>query len=303
MTRNTHESGGGTRWANRGVRFPKGNSAFTLIELLIVVAIVASLAALLLPALLSAKDSAHTIWCVSNLKQWGVAIEVFVSDTVGRYPVPSWNTGNNGWEDEIQPYIMPGGMNATSLRGSSLVTQYQGVLCPEGPKINTWTLQGTFIGGAYYWMNYYGQTHEHCKGVFYNGCYLYNKYATYFGWIYNGTLQLTTNKNVDVLAPYCFKEGNQKYPAQTALLIEGIWGGSSGPSFSPPPGLGSAIDVTGMAHREYRHRNGKAINVLFFDNHVATYANTTFPETANGGTNGANSIFWKGTADNTLMHP
>jgi len=274
--------------------------AFTLIELLIVIAIIASLAALLLPALQSAKDSANTIWCVSNLRQWGTAMEVFVSDAVGRYPVPSWNTGNNGWEDEIQPYIMPGIMASVTLRGSPLVKKYQGVLCPEGPKINAWTLQGAFIGAAYYWMNYYGQTHEHCAGVFYNGCYQYNMYATYFGWTVGNFL--TTNSDVNVLAPYCLKEGRQKFPSETALLIEGVGGGQSGPRFSPPPGAGSAIDVTGMAHREYRHRNGKGINVLFFDNHVATYANPAFPETSTGGPGGANSKFWRGTSDNGFIN-
>lgn len=60
--------------------------AFTLVELLVVVAIVAILAALLLPVFAQARESARNISCLSNSRQIGTALMLYVQDWDERYP-------------------------------------------------------------------------------------------------------------------------------------------------------------------------------------------------------------------------
>ncbi len=59
---------------------------FTLIELLVVIAIIAILAAVLFPVFANARESARRATCLNNLKQIGLAIEMYVQDNSGRYP-------------------------------------------------------------------------------------------------------------------------------------------------------------------------------------------------------------------------
>lgn len=80
---------------------------FTLIELLIVIAIIAVLAGLLLPALARAKSKAHRIACASNLRQVGMAMRGFSNEHRDKYPchvLPAEGgamTRPNAWEHFI----------------------------------------------------------------------------------------------------------------------------------------------------------------------------------------------------------
>ncbi|HTA29895.1 MAG TPA: prepilin-type N-terminal cleavage/methylation domain-containing protein [Candidatus Cybelea sp.] len=64
----------------------RGPAAFTLIELLVVVAIIAILAALLLPGLAKAKDESKRAKCLSNLHQIGITLTMYTSDNHDQYP-------------------------------------------------------------------------------------------------------------------------------------------------------------------------------------------------------------------------
>ena len=108
--------------------------AFTLIELLVVIAIIGILAAILLPALSSAKQRAWTTQCNSNLHQVGMGMRMFADENNEFYPESGatiyWGaddptTEKPGWMEQIFPCV--GNTNVYDCPGNvQLPHQYQG---------------------------------------------------------------------------------------------------------------------------------------------------------------------------------
>ena len=137
---------------------------FTLIELLVVVAIIAILAALLLPALGSAREQSRRSVCASNLRQWGFGALMYADDNSGKLPGIIMYDLHNMFSTYIQGNIY----------GSTYSTQYNDVesnmmsyistkvmFCPSYQPIGTeafgWVKTNPRLAGNTYWaqMGYF----------------------------------------------------------------------------------------------------------------------------------------------------
>ncbi|MFM7103652.1 MAG: type II secretion system protein [Verrucomicrobiota bacterium] len=99
--------------AGRAGRRRIPGAAFTLVELLVVMAIMALLASLLLPALASAREQGRKARCVSNARQFMLACLLYAQDQRGRLPCGSMDApgrvtkGYLTWDELVLPYGVP----------------------------------------------------------------------------------------------------------------------------------------------------------------------------------------------------
>jgi len=134
---------------------PRGR-AFTLVELLVVIAVIAILAGLLLPVLSKAKEDANRAACASNLRQWGLAQTLYLDDSNQLFPLakitngtpgdpgynedaPTWNDlaafeaagqGAAAWFNVLPPYVAKSPLWAYAADPSGFVGAKTIFTCP-----------------------------------------------------------------------------------------------------------------------------------------------------------------------------
>ena len=250
---------------------PRRHSAFTLVELLVVISIIALLIALLLPALSAARRTARDVQCKSNLRQVGIAAVTYAQDNDG-FVQSSWFSAKS--EAQAHPWfpLQTGGYvgGDENLDLFDLDTMHDVFKCPDRPDARFPTAHTTESG---------------------YGAFGYNTGARYireagipFVLVNAGDSSATTREPfyVRILhSPGRVSEdfsGDATHPAQLPFYAD-AW---ARPDQDSNSGWGAVIqsyEVSGKGLPHVRHFD--SANAWFFDGHAASFDRTYAAEMLN----------------------